>query len=117
MFGLGAFFGFLFINLLNYPIETKHLVYLSGVTMFFDNLHSAFYSIFRARKNLIYESIGIVGSQLATLIIGTAALFLHWPLIWLIAAYTIPSCLNFIYSAYFARRVYALPYGFFPGTR
>ncbi|MEK7213122.1 MAG: flippase [Patescibacteria group bacterium] len=113
LFGLGAFFlVFFFINLLNYPIETKHLVYLSGVTMFFDNLHSAFYSIFRARKNLIYESIGIVGSQLATLIIGTAALFLHWPLIWLIAAYTIPSCLNFIYSAYFARRVYALPYGF-----
>lgn len=113
LFGIGAFFlVFFFINLLNYSAEIKHLVYLSGVTMFFDNLHSAFYSIFRARKNLIYESIGIVGSQLATLIIGTVALVLHWPLIWLIAAYTIPSCLNFIYSAVAARRVYALPYAF-----
>jgi len=44
-----------FVNVLNYPHLTKLLVSISGVTMFFDNLHAAFYSIFRARKNLIYE--------------------------------------------------------------
>jgi len=57
-YGLVVFF----INLFNYPTLTKELVYLSGLTMFFDNLHSSFYSLFRARKNLIYESIGIIGS-------------------------------------------------------
>ena len=98
------------INLLGYVVELKHLVYLSGITMLFDNLHTAFYSIFRARKNLIYESIGIVGSQLLTLIIGTTALLSHWSLIWLIIAYSIPSGLNVIYISFFLRRVYGLVY-------
>ena len=113
LFGIGAYLLVLFfINILNYPIDTRHLVYLSGATMFFDNLHSAFYSIFRARKNLVFESVGVVGSQLVTLIIGSIAILLHWPLIWLIAAYTIPAFLNFLFSAYFARKVYNLHYGF-----
>jgi len=112
LFGLGAYFLVIFfINLLQYPISIRHLVYLSGVTMFFDNLHSAFYSVFRGRKNLIYESIGIVGSQFITLVIGSFALLNHWSLIWLIAAYTIPSCLNALYSGYFALRVYSLRLG------
>lgn len=112
-FGICAYaVAIFFVNVLQYPDSIKVLVYLSGVTMFFDNLHSSFYSIFRARKNLVYESVGIVGSQFVTLIIGTVAMFSGWPLVWLIAAYTIPSFLNFIYSAYFARRVYDLHYGF-----
>lgn len=99
-----------FANLLKYPQLTKDLIYLSGLTMFFDNLHSVFYSVFRSRKNLIYESIGLVGSQFLTMIIGTVALLGGWPLIWLIAAYAIPSFLNFIYAAYFVKRRYGLAY-------
>jgi len=98
------------VNIAGYPADTKLLVYLSGVTMFFDNMHSAFYSIFRARKNLRYEAYGITASQFITLVIGTVALFKHWPLVSLIAAYTIPSILNTIYAAYFARKVYGLRY-------
>ncbi len=101
-----------FINILQYPFSIRHLVYLSGVTMFFDNIHSAFYSVFRGRKNLVFESAGIVGSQLITLSIGTVALLNHWPLIWLIAAYTIPSFLNALYSGFFVLRVYNLRLGF-----
>lgn len=113
VFGLAAYFLVIFfINVFNYAPEVKALVYLSGVTMFFDNLHATFYAIFRARKNLFYESIGIVASQLLTLAIGTVALLMRWPLIWLIAAYTIPSFLNFLYSGYFAHRVYQLRYLF-----
>lgn len=101
-----------FINVLRYPNLTKELVYLSGLTMFFDNLQSVFYSIFRARKNLVYESIGIVCSQFITMVIGSVALFNHWPLIWLIAAYTIPSFLNVIYVSYFVKKVCNLKYYF-----
>ena len=99
-----------FVNVLNYPYLTKLLVSISGITMFFDNLHAAFYSIFRARKNLIYESIGIVVSQAVTLLIGSLALFNHWHLYWLILAYTIPAFLNFVFSAYFLRKIYGLSY-------
>lgn len=97
-------------NLLQYPMLTKILIYLSGITMFFDNLHATNYSVFRAKKNLIYESVGIVGAQVVTLIIGTAALFMGWPLYWLILAYAIPSFLNFIYTTIFLKKRYRMSY-------
>jgi len=85
------------VNLLGYPELTKTLVYVSGITMFFDNLHNIFYSFFRSRENMVFESVGIVGSQIITLVIGTLALLNALPLYWLILAYTIPSFLNLIY--------------------
>jgi len=113
LFGLGAYaLVIFFVNLLNYPALTKDLIYLSGITMFFDNIQTVFYSVFRARKNLIYESIGIVGAQFITLIIGTIALLNHWPLVWLIIAYTVPSFLNCLYSGFFVRKVFSLKFNF-----
>lgn len=100
------------VNLLGYDSLTKDLIYLSGITMFFDNLHAVFYGVFRARKNLFFESIGVVSSQFITLIIGTTAILLHWPLYWLIIAYIIPSFLNFIWSSTALKKVYHLKYGF-----
>jgi O-antigen/teichoic acid export membrane protein len=92
------------VNVLGYAPETKNLIYLAGLTMFFDNFHSLFYAVFRANRNLKYESFGIVGSQFLTLVAGSIALINHWPLIWLIAAYTIPSALNVLYSGFFVLR-------------
>lgn len=96
------------VNLLNYPVSLRHLVYLSGVTMFFDNLHGTLYGVLRAHKNLIFESIGVVSSQFITLIIGSTALFLGWGNIWLIAAFTIPSFLNVLYVSSVLRRRFDL---------
>ncbi len=100
------------VNFLNYSAGTKHLIYLAGITMFFDNLHSAFYAVFRARKNLIFESIGIACSQAITLVIGAVSLLMGWPLFMLILAFTIPSCLNILYVAYFAAKKFKLRYYF-----
>ena len=100
------------VNVLNYPPLTKDLIYVSGITMFLDNLLTAFYSIFRARKNLIYESIGIIGSQFITLVIGTFALLNHWPLVWLIIAYTSASFLNLIFISRCIKKVYNIRLSF-----
>src|SRR3989344_4348702 len=109
MFGVGAYLlVVLFANILKYPETTKLLIYISGITMFFDNLTPSFNSIFRANKNLIYESLGVIGSQLTTLLIGTFALLNGWPLVWLILAYTIPSFLNLIYISGFLKKVYGI---------
>ena len=109
IFGLGAYvLVVLLANILKYPETTKLLIYISGITMFFDTLAGSFNSIFRAKKNLIYESIGIIGSQLITLLVGTFALLNHWPLVWLILAYTIPSFLNIIYISGFLKKVYSI---------
>ncbi len=113
VFGCAAY-GLLIVavNFLNYGSELRPLIYLSGVTMFFDSLQGTFFGIFRARKNLIYESIAVVAAQFTTLVIGTAAILNHASLLWLIAAYTIPSFGNTIYGAYFAARAYGLRYRF-----
>ncbi len=87
------------INLLGYPIETKHLVYLSAVTMLFDSLHLTIYGVLRAIGDLKYEAIGIVSSQLITLILGSIFLYFGYPLIFLILAFTIPSFFNVLFAA------------------
>ncbi|HLD60944.1 MAG TPA: oligosaccharide flippase family protein [Patescibacteria group bacterium] len=110
--GLSYLLVLLFSNLLHYSPETKLLIYLSGITMLFDTMQTTFYSIFRARKNLIYEAIGVVGVQTLTLIIGTLALLRGLPLYWLILAYTIPSFINLMYVSFFVRRVYQFRYRF-----
>jgi len=89
----------LVINIMGYPVETKHLVYLSAVTMLFDSIHLTIYGVLRAIGNLKYEAIGVIGSQLVTLVLGTTFLYLKFPLIYLIAAFTIPSFLNVLYSS------------------
>ncbi len=109
LFGLCAYsLVVLFANILKYPETTKLLIYISGITMFFDTLATAFNSIFRAKKNLIYESIGVIISQFTTLVIGTFALLNHWPLVWLILAYAIPSFFNLIYISSFLKKVYGV---------
>ncbi|MBU2542379.1 flippase [Patescibacteria group bacterium] len=90
---------FAVINIMGYPVETRHLVYLSAVTMLFDSIHLTIYGVLRAIGNLKYEAIGVIGSQLTTLILGTTFLYLKFPLIFLILAFTIPSFLNVIYSS------------------
>lgn len=94
-----------FVNILNYPETTKYLIYLAGFTMWLDNLHSLFYAVFRAKRNLKYESFGIVASQFITLFIGSLALYFKLPLIWLIGAYTCASVFNVFYSSFFAVKV------------
>ncbi len=85
------------INLMGYPEETKYLVYLSGVTMLFDSLHLSLYGVLRAIGNLKYEAIGIVCSQLLTLGLGVTFLYLNFPLIYLILAFTVASFFNVVY--------------------
>lgn len=86
------------INLMGYPVETKQLVYLSALTMLFDSLHLSIYGVLRAIGNLKYEAIGIVGSQLTTLVLGSTFLYLGYPLIFLILAFTIPAFLNVVWA-------------------
>jgi len=90
---------FITINLLGYSLEIKHLIYLSAVTMLTDSLQLSIYGTLRALNDLKYEAIGVVGSQLITLILGSIFLYLKLPLIYLILAFTIPSFLNAVFAA------------------
>jgi O-antigen/teichoic acid export membrane protein len=113
IFGTKLVFGVITFGLIigskmifNYPSQPFPLVYLAGLTMFFDNLQTTFYGALRSRKNLLYEALGIILSQALTLSIGTLVILNHWPLMWLIAAYTIPSFIINLYSALIIRIKY-----------
>jgi len=97
-------------NLLNYQELTKQLIYIAGVTVFFDNLTSAGYAFFRAHKNLLYESVAIFLSQLTTLLIGTVVLFMGWSMAGLIAAFAIPSFINFWVCLIYLKKKYNFTY-------
>jgi O-antigen/teichoic acid export membrane protein len=86
------------IHLMGYPAETRHLVYLSAVTMLFDSLHLTMYGMLRAIGHLKYEAAAMAGSQLLTMILGSFFLWQGYPLIFLILAFTIPSALNALFA-------------------
>lgn len=91
------------IRLLGYQLETRHMVYLSAITMLFDSLHLTLYGVLRAIGELKYEAISITASQFITLILGSVFLYFDFPLIYLILAFTIPSALNVLYAAFVLR--------------
>ncbi len=86
------------INLMGYEIETKYLVYVSGITMLFDSLHLSLYGVLRAIGNLKFEAIGMILSQAITLILGSIFLWYGYPLIFLMIAFLIPSVLNALFA-------------------
>jgi len=88
---------FFIINLMGYPIETRHLVYLSAITMLFDSLHLTLYGVLRAIGDLRYEAGSIVASQIITLGLGSYFLYHDYPLIYLILAFTIASACNVLF--------------------
>jgi O-antigen/teichoic acid export membrane protein len=96
------------INVMGYPEVTRNLVYLSAVTMVFDSLHKTNYGTIRSLGNLKWEAYGMVASQAITLLLGSIFLIYDFPLIFLILAFTIPSCLNFIYSSFVLNKKYKI---------
>lgn len=86
-----------FINILNYNLDTKILVYIAGITIIFDSVHLSFYGALRSVGNLFFESVGMFFSQLLTMILGGFFIYFNFPLYFLMIAFLIPSFLNVVY--------------------
>lgn len=95
-------------HFLDYDIETKNMILLSGVTMLFDSFHLTVYGVLRAIGDLRFESVSITASQFLSLLLGGIFLFFHLPLIYLILAFTIPSALNAIFASIMLHRKYKI---------
>jgi O-antigen/teichoic acid export membrane protein len=87
----------LVINLLNYPLETKILVYWASGTMILDCLNSTFYAIWRGLQNLKYEAIGIIVYQVLVVLLGSIVLLLRLPLYCLFLALILGGLANFLF--------------------
>ncbi len=94
--------------MLNHEFETQTLVLISGITMLFDSLQTTLYGALRAVGNVKYEALGILVSQLVTLILGTIFLYFKLPLYFLMIAFLIPSILSSVFAGYIAHSRYAI---------
>ncbi|HLD30717.1 MAG TPA: flippase [Patescibacteria group bacterium] len=91
------------VNFLGYSAETKNMVYLAGIVMFFDSFHLTFYAVFRGLHNLKYEAMGVMVGQLVTITFGGLSLFWGAPLYFLIIALILGSAAVFVYSGLLLR--------------
>ncbi|MBI5077669.1 flippase [Candidatus Falkowbacteria bacterium] len=93
------------INILGCPELTKKLVYLSGITMVFDQWTAIFWAVFRGCRNLKMESISIVLNQAIIVVAGLVVLFMRLPLTFLMAPFILASAFSLIFSAISVTRI------------
>lgn len=97
-------FAFILINILNYPLITRYLVYLAGVVMILDSFSLTLYQAFRAYFNLKYESIGIIIQKTLVLISGITLIILKAPLILMMFPLIFGSIFYFLNAIFFIRK-------------
>lgn len=85
-------------KILNYPLLTLELIFLSSVCMILDSFTLTFFSAIRGFHNLKYESVASVIFQVIVLAFGLAALKAGLNLKWIMGSLVAASVFNFIYS-------------------
>jgi len=86
------------VQLMGYELLTRQLVYISGLVMVIDSFAVSIYGVLRGQHDLRFESVGVIGNQLAVMICGGLALYLGWPLPVVMAAYLAGSLVSLILS-------------------
>ena len=89
---------FLMINLMKYPKETTHAVYLLGLAVIVNSFIEAFSSVFRAYEEMFYVSFLMIFQKVSCTILAILVLVLDFQLIGVVNAYLITSILTFILS-------------------
>ncbi|MFA7662312.1 MAG: flippase [Patescibacteria group bacterium] len=93
-YGLTIFF----VNILNYPLATRQLVYLSGFIMILDSFTLSFYAVLRGFQKIKFEGLGTIIHQLIVISLGFLAIKLGLPIIFFIGVVLCASAFNFLFS-------------------
>jgi len=75
------------INILNYPLETKIIVYIFGIYFAIKTLSDVNKGIFRVFEKMEYEAIVRIISEITLLILGMSVLYLGYGLIAFVSVY------------------------------
>lgn len=102
---------YLAINLLNYPLLTRQLVYLNILVIFLDALALCLYHVFRGHLNLKFESLGIVVHKTIMLIVGLILIYLRAPIILMVLPLVAGSSLYLINAViFFKKKMHSWPW-------
>jgi len=88
------------INLLNYPLLTQQLVYISIICMVLDSFTLSFFAVIRGFHNLTYESIASILFQAIVIVFGFLVIKFNYGLKWQMAVLALASIFNFLYAIY-----------------
>ncbi len=97
------------INILNYPPETKTLVYLFGAYTLIASLSAVFKVTFRAFERMEYEAFITILMTLARISIGLLVLYLGYGLVELALVFIASSVIEFFLGLSFCGRVLVKP--------
>lgn len=86
------------ISVLNYPMITKHLVFMVIIGMVLESFYTTFYACLRGVQNMQFEAKGNVLASLLVLTLGSLVVWLQWNIYYLVAATVTGSLFNFLYS-------------------
>ncbi len=107
---------YLAINLLDYPLLTKQLVYLNILVIFLDALALCLYHVFRGHLNLKFESLGIVVHKTIMLIVGLILIYLRAPVIFMVLPLVAGSFFYLINAViFFKKKMHSWPWPRFNG--
>ncbi len=93
---------------LGLPLQLRQLIFVSGLIMILDACSLTFYGVLRGHQNLRYEAMGVVGSQLTTIIFGSVVLWFHGPVILLLASLAAGSLFNIFWGFFVLSRRYKI---------
>lgn len=94
----------LYTNFSNFTPLIKTILYLDAIIVALDTFTLTFFAVFRGLQNMKFESIGIVGTQVLTIIFGVLSLKFDWGLQSLFIAVAIGSIFNFLFSLLMLRK-------------
>ena len=98
------------INLMNYPNDTKLIVYIIGIAVLLDGTFiMLFKSIFRAFEKMEYEALVTILEKSIFVCLGFFTLFYGYGLIGLVLAYLLANIVIFIFSFLITVQKFAIP--------
>jgi O-antigen/teichoic acid export membrane protein len=94
---------------IDYPGGAVTLCVVAAVTLWFDSIRSLLYSYLRAHKNVQFEAIGLVGTQIFITSCGIVLLVVEAPLLMLVSLFMMASILQTVYAVWSVRRFSGVP--------
>jgi len=92
------------INLLDYPTDTRLVVYIIGAAIIFDSFSRYFYSVFRAFERMEFEAFLFVLTALVVSVFGITLLFLGYSIIQIAFVVLIAHIINFLIGIYIVKK-------------
>jgi len=97
-------------HILRYPQETVTLIYILALSVVCASFTNVFYSLFRAFEKMEYESLGLILTAVATLIVIVYGIFAGLGVVWFAFAYLLGSFTVTIYCLVVYGLKFSLPH-------